>query len=124
PGCVYYAFRPQSQALIGFLSARPHNVYQRCVGQWWRIIGRSLELAILILKKIDRLINSTANLYFIPTYQQIYPHMASWMKIYRASRKRFRYNSVVKIIKRFYLTTLKCYCSAHFLCPDIVGSSQ
>uniref|UniRef100_UPI001CEC54B6 hypothetical protein n=1 Tax=Photorhabdus antumapuensis TaxID=2862867 RepID=UPI001CEC54B6 len=86
--------------------------------------GGSSALAIIILKKIDRLINSTAKLYFIPTYQQIYPHMASWMKICRASRKRFRYNSVVKIIKRFYLTTLKCYCSAHFLCPDIVGSSQ
>ncbi|MEK9496825.1 hypothetical protein V2H77_10245, partial [Photorhabdus sp. P32] len=45
PGCVYYAFRPQSQALIRFFSARPHNVYQRCVGQWWRIIGSSLTLA-------------------------------------------------------------------------------
>ncbi len=76
------------------------------------------------LYAIDRLINSTATRHLIPTYQQIYPQMASWMKIYRASRKRFRYNPVVKIIKRFYLTILKCYCSAHFLCPDIVGSSQ
>ncbi|WP_387492536.1 hypothetical protein, partial [Photorhabdus sp. RM96S] len=46
-----YAFRPQSQALISFFSARPHNVYQRCVGQWWRIIGRSLTLASIYLKK-------------------------------------------------------------------------
>ncbi|WP_205634717.1 hypothetical protein, partial [Photorhabdus namnaonensis] len=53
PGCVYYAFRPQSQALIRFFSARPHNVYQRCVGQWWRIIGSSLSLAIIILKKAN-----------------------------------------------------------------------
>ncbi|WP_323840245.1 hypothetical protein, partial [Photorhabdus africana] len=48
PGCVYYAFRPQSQGPVGFFSARPHNIYQlyqRCVGQWWRIIGRSLALA-------------------------------------------------------------------------------
>ncbi|MBS9439707.1 hypothetical protein EAE91_21925 [Photorhabdus noenieputensis] len=66
-----------------------------------------MALAIVIFKKIDRLINSTAKLYFIPTYQQIYPQMASWMKIYRASRKRFRYNPVVKIIKRFYLTIIE-----------------
>ncbi|RAX00080.1 hypothetical protein CKY04_16905, partial [Photorhabdus sp. S8-52] len=44
-------FRPQSQALIAAFSARPHNVYQRCVGQWWRIIGRSLALASVYLKK-------------------------------------------------------------------------
>ncbi|MBS9436830.1 hypothetical protein EAE91_06445, partial [Photorhabdus noenieputensis] len=41
----------QSQALIGWFSARPHNVYQRCVGQWWRIIGSSLALASVYLKK-------------------------------------------------------------------------
>ncbi|MCC8384724.1 hypothetical protein, partial [Photorhabdus laumondii] len=45
--CVYYAVRPQSQALIIAFSARPHNVYQRCVGQWWRIIGSSDFYTIL-----------------------------------------------------------------------------
>ncbi|MBS9436278.1 hypothetical protein EAE91_03530 [Photorhabdus noenieputensis] len=36
---------------MGWFSARPHNVYQRCVGQWWRIIGSSLALASVYLKK-------------------------------------------------------------------------
>ncbi|WP_323840491.1 hypothetical protein, partial [Photorhabdus africana] len=47
PGCVYYAFRPQSQGPVGFFSARPHHVYQRCVGQWWRIIESSDFYTIL-----------------------------------------------------------------------------
>ncbi|MCC8422221.1 hypothetical protein, partial [Photorhabdus thracensis] len=79
-------------------SAWPHTFCQRCVGQWWRIIGSSSALAIIILKKIDRLINPTAKPHFILIYQQTYPQMVSWVKIYRASRKRFRYNSVAKII--------------------------
>uniref|UniRef100_UPI0036D9AFA7 hypothetical protein n=1 Tax=Photorhabdus sp. RM125S TaxID=3342821 RepID=UPI0036D9AFA7 len=68
---------PAESSPYWLFSAWPDNVYQRCVGQWWRIIGDSSVLAIIILKKIYRLINSTAKLYFIPTYQQIYPHMAS-----------------------------------------------
>ncbi|WP_161804250.1 hypothetical protein [Photorhabdus heterorhabditis] len=78
--------------------AQPHTFSQRCVGQWWRIIGRSSALAIIIFNKIDRLINPTAKHHFILTYQQIYPQMDNRMKIYRASRKRFRYNPRDKII--------------------------
>ncbi|ETS31375.1 hypothetical protein PTE_02059, partial [Photorhabdus khanii NC19] len=51
--------------------------------------------------KIDRLINPTAKPHFILIYQQTYPQMVSWVKIYRASRKRFRYNSMAKIIAWF-----------------------
>ncbi|MBS9443115.1 hypothetical protein EAE89_15830 [Photorhabdus heterorhabditis] len=33
--------------------AQPHTFSQRCVGQWWRIIGRSSALASVYLKKVN-----------------------------------------------------------------------
>ncbi|EFE21415.1 hypothetical protein EDWATA_03615 [Edwardsiella tarda ATCC 23685] len=50
-GCVYYAFRPQSQAFIFAFSAWLGDVVVVVPGQWWRIIGTSHEVTSLNFKK-------------------------------------------------------------------------
>ncbi|CAQ82151.1 Hypothetical protein PAU_00058 [Photorhabdus asymbiotica] len=42
---------PAESSPYWLFSAWPDNVYQRCVGQWWRIIGRSSALASVYLQK-------------------------------------------------------------------------
>ncbi|WP_217276995.1 hypothetical protein, partial [Photorhabdus heterorhabditis] len=44
-------FLPTESSAYSLSPAQPHNISQRCVGQWWRIIGRSSALASVYLQK-------------------------------------------------------------------------
>ncbi|WP_232370215.1 hypothetical protein, partial [Xenorhabdus lircayensis] len=70
----------ESSGYFRFLPPARRGVSQLSVGQWWRIIGSFLRLAIVFFEKNYRLLHYTANSLFIPTYTQSYAHFDILMK--------------------------------------------